>query len=131
MQSFISIPTGNNRLFGLQIGPDNKIYCSSLYSNYLSVINKPDSIGSASDFVRFGINLNGNLCISGLPNMIIAARKLKVVLIKSDTTLCTSKSLILGEETVSGNFYLWQDGSTKSTYKVTKPGKYTLRVKNW
>ena len=44
-----------------------------------------------------------------------------------DTTLCGSKSTLLLDGTVpSANYYYWNDGSTKPTLLVTKPGKYSV-----
>ncbi len=46
-----------------------------------------------------------------------------------DTTLCGSRStLTLHSTTPSATAYRWQDGSTDSTYRVTKPGTYWVTV---
>jgi hypothetical protein len=64
------------------VGPDGKIYISCLYeygypyadsihniySDNLSVINYPDSIGLACDFQPFSVNLGGQRTYWGLPN---------------------------------------------------------------
>jgi hypothetical protein len=64
------------------LGPDGKIYISCLYeygypyadsihniySDNLSVINYPDSIGLACDFQPFSVNLGGQRTYWGLPN---------------------------------------------------------------
>ncbi len=71
----------------LQLGPDDKIYLSSfsdtpdcefdyLYCdttrNYvtdnISVINSPDSLGTACNFLPFSFNLGGHRAYPGLPN---------------------------------------------------------------
>lgn len=52
-----------------------------------------------------------------------------VVNLGNDTTVCNGQSLLL-DATNQASDYLWQDGSTKSVYKVTKSGVYTVRVNN-
>ncbi|MEI2759643.1 MAG: T9SS type A sorting domain-containing protein [Bacteroidia bacterium] len=71
---------------GLKLAPDNKIYMSSWYDNQiifpypyqdtvynmynmnLSVINQPDSLGSACDFQPYSFYLGGKRTYVGLPN---------------------------------------------------------------
>lgn len=70
----------------LKRGPDDKIYfsCSwydgsnfnfpypdttfNLYNTHLSVINEPDSLGSACNFIPYSFNLGGGRTYYGLPN---------------------------------------------------------------
>lgn len=66
-----------------QYAPNNKIYIAGNYdaggpppnNSYvsfnmnLSVINEPDSVGTACNFTPLSFNLNGNRCMFGLPNM--------------------------------------------------------------
>lgn len=71
---------------GLKLAPDNKIYMSSWYDNQLmfpfpypdsvynmynmnlSVINSPDSLGTACDFQPYSFYLGGRRTYLGLPN---------------------------------------------------------------
>lgn len=55
---------------GLQLGPDHKIYVAVLRKTSLSVIDNPDSIGPACNFVIDGIDLNGRKSLFGLPTYI-------------------------------------------------------------
>jgi hypothetical protein len=71
----------------IQMGPDNKIYVSSMWNggdcafdylycdttwntvnSNLSVINAPDSLGAACDFQPFSFSLGGHRTYVGLPN---------------------------------------------------------------
>jgi hypothetical protein len=69
----------------VRLAPNNKIYIANQYFtsnvyfpypdsvyNYintnLSVINSPDSLGAACNFLPFSFNLGGKRCYSGLPN---------------------------------------------------------------
>ncbi|MBL7916547.1 MAG: T9SS type A sorting domain-containing protein [Bacteroidia bacterium] len=75
-----------NNMGQLKLGPDNKIYLSSVYNNfvtssypypdtvysiynsYLGVINSPDSIGITCDFQPYSFYLGGKRSYIGLPN---------------------------------------------------------------
>lgn len=45
-----------------------------------------------------------------------------------DTVLCPGQTLLLGEPAIPGRTYLWQDSSRKSTFLVTKAGRYQVTV---
>jgi gliding motility-associated-like protein len=47
--------------------------------------------------------------------------------IGNDTTLCEGETLTLSSQIANGNF-LWQDGSTSSSFLVSSPGTYYLTV---
>jgi gliding motility-associated-like protein len=123
-------PLYSGQLKALQIGPDDKIYCNA-GTNYLGVVNDPDSVGLLCNFNKNDVSLNGNIGAIGLPNMIITSRKLELVETGPDTIPCFGDILIIGESPVAGMSYLWQNGSTNSTLKVSMPGKYTLIIKSW
>ena len=70
-------------LAALRLAPDNKVYLSMGYYAYyfpfpdsmyysentnLSVVNKPDSVGSACDFQPYSFDLGGKRTYYGLPN---------------------------------------------------------------
>ncbi len=52
---------------GLQLGPDNKIYCALDFATSLSVINSPNTPGIACNFVDKQIDLKGKGVFRGLP----------------------------------------------------------------
>lgn len=55
-------------LYGLQLAPDGKIYCSTPLSYALSVINQPND--TACKYEQRTLSLQGRLSQSGLPNFI-------------------------------------------------------------
>lgn len=73
-------------LGAVRLAPDNRIYVANAYYNtvtmnypypdtmynvyntYLSVINHPDSVGTACDFQPYSFYLGGKRCYKGLPN---------------------------------------------------------------
>mgnify|MGYP000066470676 CR=1 FL=1 len=57
--------TGN--VGALQIAPDNKIYAATQYKNKVGVINAPDEVGLACNYVDNGFNLSGETVYAGLP----------------------------------------------------------------
>ncbi|MGX7666044.1 T9SS type B sorting domain-containing protein [Flavobacterium pedocola] len=69
--SKITVYTGANPLYGLQMGPDGKIYVAqpSDYAtennHYLGVINNPEGLGVACDFVPDSVFLGGPTHRSG------------------------------------------------------------------
>lgn len=48
----------------------------------------------------------------------------------SDTTICENSSYTLIPQTSGATSYLWQDGSTNSTYSASSSGVYWLQVSN-
>jgi gliding motility-associated-like protein len=70
--SRLILNTGTGAVTGmlgaLQIAPDGKIYAARWYSFYLGVINNPDSLGNATNYVPNGFHLGGKMSIGGLPN---------------------------------------------------------------
>jgi uncharacterized protein (TIGR02145 family) len=75
MQSEVLIYSNNyepmESHFGLQLGPDNKIYCTQGFVDSLSVINNPTIQGAGCNFQRNAICLlNTNLSYWGLPQLL-------------------------------------------------------------
>jgi gliding motility-associated-like protein len=68
-QTIIGYSPGNN-IGALQLGPNDKIYISLDFSNYLGVINNPNELGTDCDYVQNGIYLNGRQARLGLPNFV-------------------------------------------------------------
>ncbi|CAN5570189.1 hypothetical protein BH11BAC1_BH11BAC1_09570 [soil metagenome] len=65
-QTLIGIGSGSN-LGALQLGPDQKIYVGRYTFGYLGVINDPDILGVACNYVDSGLFLNGVNTCWGLP----------------------------------------------------------------
>ena len=49
-------------IFGMQLGPDGKIYIANAGQPYLAAINNPNASGSSCNFVVNAVTLNGKLC---------------------------------------------------------------------
>lgn len=59
--------------------------------------------------------------------ILIKAFEPPVIDLGIDTSLCEGATLIL-DATLPGATYVWKDGSTNPTFKVTSPGIYSVRV---
>jgi len=64
-----NIATGSNQKSCVQMGPDFKIYVTREGTNYLGVINNPNSV-SNPDYVNNGVYLSSGKSMSGLPNFL-------------------------------------------------------------
>lgn len=67
--SRVDVFTGTKSLFSLKLAPDRKIYVGQQASNYLDVINFPDSAGLACGYAINGIYLDGKIGWWGLNNV--------------------------------------------------------------
>jgi gliding motility-associated-like protein len=119
---------GNADLFGsMQLGPDKKIYISPLFSQYLAIIPNPDLPGKAAGFILKGVFLGGQLARLGLPNFpasFIQAPPLSGK--RVDTVICINQSIVLQADPTATSF-LWQDGTTAVSIRVTAPGLYWVQ----
>ncbi len=62
--------TGSKPIGALQMGPDKKIYICRQGSQFLDVINAPDSLGLSCRVQKNAIDLKGKICSFGLPTFI-------------------------------------------------------------
>ena len=112
----------------LQLGPDGKIYHSRINKLHLGVINYPDSIGLSCNYNWNGLDLNGGLCLVGLPNYISFTPNFNFITNTNcnNTTsvfdINENKKLlkitnVLGQETSPKSntpfFYLFDDGTVE------------------
>lgn len=56
--------------YGMQLGPDGKIYITQYGAPYLSVINNPNAAGVDCNYVLNGLSLGNNNASYGLPNFV-------------------------------------------------------------
>ena len=103
-----------------------------------SVISSLTPVNDSTVSILFkNINWNGKLYASLLPGAcqtgVADSLVLNVVSVPQgpvfvpDTTLCKGNTIVLHAGSVFSS-YLWQDGSTDSTYTVTGAGTYTVAV---
>jgi len=58
----------------LQLAPDGKIYAARYFKEYLGIIEAPDELGSACNWIDEGFDLNGRKSQLGLPDFILVVR---------------------------------------------------------
>jgi hypothetical protein len=114
----------NMKLGQLQIAPNNKIYVPytrglpisepGMINHYLSVIDKPDSLGAACDFQPFSFYLGDSsytsLALPNMPNYNLGPISIYKADAGKNQTICLSqqeKGTYLGDSTVAGVEYQW------------------------
>jgi len=108
---------------GMRLGPDRKIYISTLDS-CISVINNPNVKGPGSG-LSFFMSLP-TVAKYGLGTALVHQDVIDVK-IDNEIVPCGANFLRL-DAGVDSATYRWQDGSSERTYNVTKPGDYTVTV---
>jgi gliding motility-associated-like protein len=137
LASAVLVGTCSNYIGALQLGPDNKIYVardinSSLGYDSIGVINNPNLLGLACNFIPSGIYLGSGHSMMGLPNFMIKSMALSNVMIQSADVSCFNGTN--GSATVSasgGNSpytYLWSSGGSSATDSGLVAGTYTVQV---
>ena len=126
--TLIANPAIGGAMGALQLGPDCKIYCAKYGTANLGVINDPDSLVSACNYIDNQVNLIASSSQAGLPNFFEMGSccSLFTVNLGNDTALCQGQSIVLSGGSAAS--YLWSDGSTTSTITVTLAGTYWLQA---
>ena len=113
----------------MQMGPDSNIYVNGIARNYLGLIKDPDLIGSSIKYedeaikvINNGVSFENAL---GLQNLVVVPDPIPKLTqpFTKDTAICTSNTFLLDATTIDAT-YLWQDGSTDSTFNVSASGIY-------
>ncbi len=133
------ISNNSDFLGALQLGPDGKMYITRYTSGFLAVINNPNGLGAACNYVQDGFNLGGPTGLLGLPNFI-------TTFLNVDTASFSSSGFCVGDSTYftntsSGNFISssWDFGDpgsgvnntsslTDPAHLFTAPGTYDVTL---
>ena len=116
----------------LQLGPDNKIYVSLIYSTKIAVINQPNVLGVGCNFLNSSIDLGGKICRSGLPTFVQSFFVLSEIKY-ANSCLGDSTSFSLNDsQNITSATWNFGDGFTSTdispTHTYTAVGKYTVTV---
>ena len=95
----------------LQVGPDSKIYCTKTGSTHLGVIDQPNQLGVASNYIDSAVFLNGPTSSYGLPNFIQSFFSASI----TATNFCLNDTTFfaLGDTTGVDSLF-WNFGDTAS-----------------
>jgi PKD repeat protein len=111
LASLTLIHSGNDILGTLQMAPDGKIYVVRYSEYFLGVINNPDSIGAACNYVSNGFSTSPNDNYLGLPNYVTSWFATQVSspssFTASDTSVC-EKFCIDFNDSSTNNPTSWQ-----------------------
>lgn len=118
----------------IKLGPDSKIYVVNEYlSKYLSVINRPNSIGADCNFVQNAIDLGGKETFVGLPNFLITPYYVLDIDAKNDCQDTAVSFEALG--TLDNENIIWDFGdgnqstSPVAVHTYAQSGTYTVNLK--
>ncbi len=121
----------------LQLGPDGNIYVTDEFSGSIGVIENPNNDASNVNYIRDAILIDSTQTLTlALPDFVQSLvfqgncnfnSADTNGFLGNDTTLCVNETLLL-DATQSNATYKWQDGSTNSTFLVTREGKYWVDV---
>lgn len=121
----------------LQLALDGKIYRARKGRFYLGVINNPNSLGAAADYVHDGVDLAGRVCEEGLPPFIQSI--FNATILAQNTCFGNVTQLSVNATGGTPLSYLWNFGDPASgtnnsstlaqpTHVFTQPGTYNVTV---
>jgi len=135
----------------LQLGPDGKIYraLTATYDDdpsrsddgglpFLGVIENPNELGTAANYIHNAVDLSPNLSTQGLPPFIQSFFNDQIDIIQNgvsstELSLCIGENYTLAYDDIAGAVYTWmKDGAllAESDFDlvITDPGLYTLHI---
>jgi gliding motility-associated-like protein len=132
-------PSGNFFSGGqLQLGPDGKIYYSLYSQSFLGVVNTPDSLGTACNFVKNGFSLGPKRAFFGLPTFFQSFFADSADFFYESTCYGDSTRFAFADTSVAG--VTWDFGDPGSgaantsaqfspVHVFTQPGSYTVTLR--
>jgi hypothetical protein len=107
----------------------NLFLSSTIPGSNVSYLWQDNSIGNSylvSQAGQYWLTINNTGCIAA-DTIVVSYKNNPVVNLGNDTTLCTGQTLVLNAFNTSAS-YIWQDSSMQSTYSVSAPGTYYVKV---
>jgi len=120
ISSIQQVGTSSEFLMSMQLGPDNKIYVSTSTATSLGVIQSPNLLGNACNYVDNGVSLSGRITYSGLPQKIIVAQfPYAIANTSPNVTIPLGTSTTLSAS--GGTTYEWSPSSGLSCTNCAQP----------
>jgi len=135
-------PKTNNGVFGLQLGPDGRIYIANSNFDSVGVISQPNLAGLACDFNVDGVSVSPHTMFASLPNNIDALYYTDTLFTPnfSFSTNCGDSSATFTDNSnITPYEWWWSFGDAASgsnnhstlqnpTHHYTQPGTYTVTM---
>lgn len=119
------IPNGPDSWRQMANGPDGKIYISRGQKNYLSVLNSPNNVGLACNYIDSTIYLQGKKTSIGLPNLITGFKYNNLLATGPIMISSTNVSICPGNATtlavVGASQYTWSNNNSTASALVVSP----------
>ncbi|HYG14628.1 MAG TPA: T9SS type A sorting domain-containing protein [Bacteroidia bacterium] len=123
-QTIYTVPTTLYDIQGLQLGIDNKIYLAYRKSDYLGVINNPDTIYSQISFDTLGFYLNGKKSSYGMPAVISSYLQRSSADFSYNLNCETNQITLIPKSSPPGR-YSWSISNSSSGITVFNSISYT------
>ncbi len=118
ISSIQQVGSSSEFLMSMQLAPDNKIYVSTSTATSLGVIQSPNLLGNACNYIDNGVSLSGRITYSGLPQKIIVSQ-IPNASVSNNVTIPfgTSTTLSVG----GGTSYEWSPSNGLSCTDCAQP----------
>ena len=132
--SILTIESGNSinsKPWGMQLGPDGKIYVTKPFTSKLNVIHNPNALGSSCNFQQNAVDLGGKICKLGLPPFVSSFFFTPAIQFQN-ACVGESAQFQLSNATITSANWNFGDGNTSTslspTHTFTTAGTYTVSV---
>lgn len=117
--------------WGMQLGPDGKIYVTQPFKTSLAVIHNPNALGSSCNFQQNAVDLGGKICKLGLPPFVSSFFFTPAIQFQN-ACVGESAQFQLSNATITSANWNFGDGNTSTslspTHTFTTAGTYTVSV---
>ena len=119
------------KFWGIQLGPDGKVYVTQPHRPFLAVVNEPNIIGAGCDFQLDAINLQGRKCKLGLPPFVSSFLFTPVIQLQNDC-VGVSTQFQLSNTSITSAYWDFGDGTISNelnpSHVYQNAGTYLVSV---
>lgn len=135
MSAAVQVANVSDLVGALKLAPDGKIYVARAIGQTngktsLAVINSPNTLGSACNFVDNSFYLGGKHCLLGLPNQMVYQKSQSGLTISGNTSICagdTTRLIVSGSPNIQ---WIAGSNSTSDTIFVSPNTTTTYSVRD-